>query len=880
MMLKRRRVKKFRDFDLVKEDLRVATDLVSFISRYVDLQQRGKRWLGICPFHDNEHTPKFAVSPDAIYEPSQSKGVWACWVCEERGDLYAFVMKKHDASFIEAISIIAEATGFDLNPYYRDLTPQEEYREQQYQLTERVADLFCDELLNNKKKLHYFAERGIESEILREFKVGWSPSIDFLQAHVDRDAINLLEPALGNRSRLFGDRIIYTQFNTLGRAWGWFARQPDDRADGIPKYIGTSQESALFDGHDRIYGFSQARKILRASEFPLNIVEGFNDTLAGQQSGFPTVGACGTNLSAKQIETLQSHGIRKAVVAFDPDDGGRKGMFKLAERAHQIDGIQFQFIEMSAEPEEFIANYGPEAYGNCLKNAFGAIDFIINRYADMDTSTATKVRDFLDHVRPYLVLYPRRSLSRALGVRAVAQKTELSEDVITDYLDEKSGELSNLTGELILLSELAQNPQSWVTLFEVSESDFSLNRYKQTYVLMRDLYEREAEVNIELLVTEAHNRHVPPEVLETIGKLSTVQRKTPEIFARDVRDKAIRRQSAEFAERMQRQVRDLKTPVMETIAHTIESVTASMAVNVERKVWSSNEAVTLTIEAMQVRGEAESGIEGLNAGPDFEFVTQMINGFRGGRTFVIAATAGIGKSICAINLVHRLSVVHKDEEHPWAEEAPGLIVSMEMTPEENIERVAAIDSGVPHSFIEHSCFENQQQADLVLASMERIRMSPITWMGGNCTINEIALRCRLLQARGELAYLMLDYVQLLDLSIYSDRLSQVEKYNETSMDIARLARSLDIPIIMVAQLNRSAMGEDLPTGENMGSSYKIYQDAHACLILAPREDGLIGSLDKNRGSGKGSFKIAFDMNPQTSTLRMKETSVLKGKNSR
>lgn len=873
-------MRKLRDFDKTKEDLRDATDLVSFISRYIELTQRGQRWVGLCPFHDDKNNPGFAVSPEQIYTPTQSKGVWGCWSCEAKGDLFEFVMRQHDATFIEAITIIAEITGFDLMPYYRDLTPEEDRKEQQYAAAEQVADLFCDELLDNKKKLQFFLDRGLEPAILREFKVGWSPSVEFLQEAVDREVINFLEPKLQNRIRLFGNRFVYPQFTIQGRVWGWYARQPDDRPEGMGKYIGTSDESPLFDGAERIYGFSQSRKLARTSKYPYSIVEGFHDTLAGQQAGFPTIGACGTNLSAKQIEALQTNGVRKAIVWFDPDDAGRKGMLKLAERDYSIHGIQLQFVAEAAEPEEFIADQGADAFGNCLNNALGALDFIVANYATMDTSTPMKKRDFLDHVRPFVVHYPRQSLTRALGIQSISEIVGLEQEVVADYFDEKANSpLANLTGELIVLSELATNPQAWVTLAEVAVTDFSLRRYAQTYALMRDLFEREAEVNIELLVLEAHNRHAADEIKETIGKLQSVVRSTPELFAADIRDKAIRRQAAEMGEQLTRQSMDLKTPVIETVGQAIERVTSSMSTTVTRTTWTSAEAVTLFEKALEDKVNSDSSISGLNAGPEFEWITMMLNGFRPGRTFCIAATSGIGKSILAANLIHRLSIATK-EEHESYPEAAGFVVSMEMTPAENIERIAAIDSDVPQQFIEHGRFETQEQCDAVLTSLEKIRSAPITWMEGNCSIHEIALRSRLLQARGQLDYIVIDYVQLLDLSAYSDRWSVVEKYNQASNDIKNLAQSLHVPVIMVAQLNRSAMGEDIPTGEQMGSSYKIYQDAHACFILAPREDMLIGSLDKNRGSGKGAINIHFDSNPTTSTLRMKEGPVRSGKKSR
>lgn len=864
-------MRKFRDINLVKEDLRAQVNIVEFISRFVNLEQRGPRWIGLCPFHEDVNNPGFAVSPEIVYEPSGSKGVWACWSCDARGDLFSFVQQINDLAFFEAIEYIAEAIKFDLSPYYRDLSPDEELKEQRYAVTEMIADLFCDQLLAAPTKLAFFKRRGIDEEIIREFKVGWCPSLDFLTANVERDVINMIEPKLGNRSRLFGDRFVYPQFTTLGRVWGWYARQPDDRAEGTPKYIGTSNEAPLFDGFERLYGFPSARKLLRKSKYPMLIVEGFHDALAAQQAGFPAVAACGTNLSAKQVETLQAHAVRKAIVAFDPDAAGADGMFKIAERAHEINSVQFQFVEVSAEPEEFIANYGADAFGDCLDNALGPIDFIVSRYASLDTSTATKKRDFLEHIRPYLVPYPRRSLSRALGVQAVSRVTNLSEEVISDFLDERSDSpLSNLTGELIVLAELAMNPQAWITLPGITQTDFSLRRYGHTYNLMRELYENEAEVNIDLLITHANNTNAPHEVLETIARLPSVTRKTPELFARDIRDKAVRRAAEDFASVMAHQVRDLTSPVVESIASMIEHVSGTMVATSRRPTYSSVEVVARAVQEMERRSNIESGIAGLDMGEDWKYITQVLNGHRGGRVNLVVATSGVGKSILGSNWMHCLTIA------PEGPQAAGLIVSQEMSAEESVFRSVAIDSGVPHSLIDHARLNNEEQLDLIAGSLDRIRSARLTWMEGQRTLRDIALQARLLQSRGELEYILIDYIQLIDLSPYNDRWSMIDKYNQTSQDMHDLAETLNVPIIAMAQLNRKAMEEDIPTGEQMGSSIKIYQDAHFVLVLAPRDYGLVASVDKNRGSqSKGVIKLQFDTNAETSTLRIRESEVLK-----
>src|SRR5580698_3079084 len=80
---------------LVKE----RTDLVALVGETVKLTRRGRRFLGLCPFHQ-EKTPSFNVNPDS--------GFFHCFGCKESGSAVDFVMKQEGATFPEAVRALAE----------------------------------------------------------------------------------------------------------------------------------------------------------------------------------------------------------------------------------------------------------------------------------------------------------------------------------------------------------------------------------------------------------------------------------------------------------------------------------------------------------------------------------------------------------------------------------------------------------------------------------------------------------------------------------------------------------------------------------------------------------------------------------------------------
>ena len=66
------------------DELVARNDIVSVVSRYVNLSRRGSGYLGLCPFH-NEKTPSFSVSSD--------KQFFHCFGCGAGGDVITFIMR-------------------------------------------------------------------------------------------------------------------------------------------------------------------------------------------------------------------------------------------------------------------------------------------------------------------------------------------------------------------------------------------------------------------------------------------------------------------------------------------------------------------------------------------------------------------------------------------------------------------------------------------------------------------------------------------------------------------------------------------------------------------------------------------------------------------
>ena len=88
------------------EEIRQRTNIADVVGEYVQLKSAGGGELkGRCPFHD-EKSPSFTVSP--------TKGVYYCFGCQEKGNLFDFVAKIDSLSFRDVAEKLAARLGMTL----------------------------------------------------------------------------------------------------------------------------------------------------------------------------------------------------------------------------------------------------------------------------------------------------------------------------------------------------------------------------------------------------------------------------------------------------------------------------------------------------------------------------------------------------------------------------------------------------------------------------------------------------------------------------------------------------------------------------------------------------------------------------------------------
>lgn len=318
----------------VTDEVRQRVDVVELISRYTPLKRAGSVYKGLCPFH-SERTPSFVVFPHT--------GTWHCFgACGTGGDVFSFVMQKENLSFREALQLLAQQVGVDLEAGERDSGAEQ--RNRLYEANEAAAQYFQHTLTHHAGAAaarSYLERRGIDDATATRFRLGygveaWSALRDHL---LERGfALELLlEAGLIKRNEerqstydAFRNRVIYPICDRQGRVIGFGGRVLDD---SVPKYLNTA-ETPLFHKSHVVYGLDQAHRSIRERD-QVVIVEGYMDVIAAHQFGYTNVVACmGTALTPDQLQQLQRY-TSNFVLALDADNAGQQATIRGLNQARQ-----------------------------------------------------------------------------------------------------------------------------------------------------------------------------------------------------------------------------------------------------------------------------------------------------------------------------------------------------------------------------------------------------------------------------------------------------------------------------------------------------------------------------------------------------------------
>ncbi|HEX3172984.1 MAG TPA: DNA primase [Solirubrobacterales bacterium] len=411
------------------ERVKQAADIVEVISAHTDLRRQGARWVGLCPFHE-ERTPSFSVD-------AQEK-LYHCFGCGVGGDTIKFVEEKEGLGFAEAVELLAERYGVELQREREDPRAEERRRQRRKlgDLLDRVAAFYAAFLWDSPeaaKAREYLAGRGLEEETLRAFGVGYAPSAwDTVLVRGQRAGFSVAElraVGLAQRGRSggeydrFRERIMFPIRDRRGRTVGFGGRAM--RSDQGAKYVNTAETDFFHKSH-MLYGIDMAKEAIAKAGRAV-VVEGYTDVLALHQAGLgEAIGVMGTAITVEQVAALSGM-VDEVVLALDADAAGQEAMLR-AQRVAAGRRMRLRVAAMPAgeDPAEMIAaKGGAERFralvGEAVELPVFQVDLVLGR---TDVGSPTERDRALDEVAPILAGMGETA-SRDDLVRRVAERLDL-----------------------------------------------------------------------------------------------------------------------------------------------------------------------------------------------------------------------------------------------------------------------------------------------------------------------------------------------------------------------------------------------------------------------------------------------------------------------
>jgi len=273
---------------------------------------------------------------------------------------------------------------------------------------------------------------------------------------------------------------------------------------------------------------------------------------------------------------------------------------------------------------------------------------------------------------------------------------------------------------------------------------------------------------------------------------------------------------------------------------------------------TTREAMSVINKMMMRKGE----FTGVPSG--FKDLDTLTWGFQKQEMIVLAARPGMGKTSLALNFAEAAAVPKKGE--PVAT----LIFSLEMSAAQLAMRMLCSRANVDMRRLRDGVVsKNGEELQQLLDAADEFAKAPIFIDdSSHLSIMELRAKARRLHARHKLGLILVDYLQLL--SPTDAQVPREQQVAEASRGLKALAKELDLPVVVLSQLNRSPEKENrTPRLADLRESGAIEQDADVVLMLTrPAKDSEDGSpatdeapteliVAKQRNGPVGDLRLTF-----------------------
>jgi hypothetical protein len=328
------------------ERIKSANELQAVVAeRGIEIRKKGKVVVARCPFHE-EKTPSFTITP--------SRGLYHCFGCGAAGDVIGFVTKYDKVSFGKALDVLARRAGLDLSKVMEDrprivsrtpvqaLTPPapaepatspngngsgngrvHDVAAQPLAVLARVVDHYHRTFCARPDAQAYLKQRGFEdADLLRGHRVGYADGTLLKVVPKDgdiREQLKALGVITSEGRELLGGCIVVPIPDPVSGQW----------TNLYGRGLKVERHCYLPGPLRGVLNFQAAR-----TSDEVVLAESILDALSFHQAGVATaIPLYGTNgFTPDHLDLLKREGVRRAILALDNDEPGRKATDSIKEK--------------------------------------------------------------------------------------------------------------------------------------------------------------------------------------------------------------------------------------------------------------------------------------------------------------------------------------------------------------------------------------------------------------------------------------------------------------------------------------------------------------------------------------------------------------------
>ncbi len=255
----------------------------------------------------------------------------------------------------------------------------------------------------------------------------------------------------------------------------------------------------------------------------------------------------------------------------------------------------------------------------------------------------------------------------------------------------------------------------------------------------------------------------------------------------------------------------------------------------------------------KLSGEDKEQYQGLRSG--YTLLDSYISGLNKSDLIVIAGRPGSGKTTFGVNIAANVAKRSKDTEIA--------IFSLEMSKEQLASRMLSAESLVPNTSLSGGMISPDDWIKLAEAADSLSQMNIYIDDTAGITVPQIKAKLRRMK---NLGLVVIDYLQLMESP--NNHNNRVTEVSEITRQIKLMAKELNVPIILLSQLNRSVESrqDHRPMPSDLRESGSIEQDADIILFIYresmydkqnPNQSAAECIIAKNRHGSTGTVNLAY-----------------------